>query len=34
MTQNEIDRQSIANAKNLFISRKIYEIEVGTTKGL
>lgn len=34
MTQNEIDRQSIAKAKELFASGKIYEIEVGTTAGL
>lgn len=34
MTQNEIDRLSIAQAKELFASGKIYEIEVGTTAGL
>lgn len=34
MTQNEIDRLSIEKAKELFVSGKIYEIEVGTTAGL
>lgn len=34
MTQNEIDRQSIAKAKELFASGKVYEIEIGTTAGL
>ena len=34
MTQNEIDRASIEKAKNLFISGKVYEIEIGTTAGL
>ena len=34
MNQHEIDRQSKEKAKELFSSGKIYEIEVGTTKGL
>lgn len=34
MTQYEIDRESIAKAKELFASGKVYEIEVGTTAGL
>ena len=34
MTQNEIDKLSIAKAKELFASGKVYEIEVGTTAGL
>ena len=34
MTQNEIDRESIAKAKELFASGKVYGIEVGTTAGL
>lgn len=34
MTRNEIDRLSIAKAKALFASGKIFEIEVGTTAGL
>lgn len=31
---NKIDEKSLKNAKNLFLSRKINNIEVGTTKGL
>ena len=34
MNQQEIDKQSIEKAKELFSSHKVYEIEVGTTKGL
>lgn len=34
MTQNEIDRASIEKAKELFISGKVYAIEVGTIVGL
>lgn len=34
MTQNEIDRLSIEKAKELFFSKKVYDIEVGTTSGL
>lgn len=34
MTQNEIDRISIEKAKELFASKKLYDIEVGTTAGL
>lgn len=34
MTQNEIDRLSIEKAKELFLSKKVYGIEVGTTSGL
>ena len=34
MNQQEIDKQSIEKAKELFSSSKVYEIEVGTTKGL
>lgn len=34
MTQNEIDKLSIAKAKEFFASGKVYEIEVGTTAGL
>lgn len=31
---NEIDRKSLEKAKELFSSKKIDEIEVGTVKGL
>ena len=34
MTQNEIGRLSIEKAKELFASKKVYKIEVGTTAGL
>lgn len=34
MNSNEIDRKSLEKAKDLFASRKVYDIEVGTTKGL
>lgn len=34
MTQQEIDRLSIAKAKEFFLSGKVYEIEVGSTSGL
>lgn len=34
MNQNELDKQSIRKAKNLFASGRVYDIEVGTTKGL
>ena len=34
MKSYEIDEQSIEKAKELFSSGKVYEIEVGTTKGL
>lgn len=34
MTQNEIDRLSIEKAKELFASKRVYDIEVGTTVGL
>lgn len=34
MKSYEIDKISIEKAKELFSSRKVYEIEVGTTKGL
>ena len=34
MRQHEIDRLSIAKAKELFTSGRITEIEVGTTRGL
>ena len=34
MRQHEIDRLSIAKAKELFTSGRIAEIEVGTTRGL
>lgn len=34
MNQNELDKQSIWKAKNLFASGRVYDIEVGTTKGL
>ena len=34
MNQQEIDKQSIEKAKDLFLSGKVYEFEVGTTKGL
>lgn len=34
MTQNEIDKLSIAKAKELVASSKIHEIEVGTVVGL
>lgn len=31
---NELDLQSLDNAKQLFLTSKIYDFEVGTTKGL
>ena len=34
MTQKEIDKLSIQKAKELFASGRVYDIEVGTTKGL
>lgn len=34
LSQNEIDRQSLEKAKDLFASGRINQIEVGTTKGL
>lgn len=34
MTANEIGRLSIEKAKELFASKKVYKIEVGTTAGL
>ena len=34
MTQNEIDCLSIEKAKELFATRMVYDIEVGTTTGL
>ncbi len=34
MTQHEIDEKSLENAKQLFESGKIDEIEIGTVKGL
>ena len=34
MKQYEIDKLSIEKAKEFFSSGKVYEIEVGTTKGL
>ena len=34
MTQNEIDRLSIAKAKNLFASGEVYNLEIGTTAWL
>lgn len=34
LTQNEIDRRSIAKAKELFVSGRIDQIEVGTIRGL
>ena len=34
MNQNKIDKLSIAKAKELFASKKVYDIEVGTTYGL
>ena len=34
MNQHEIDKQSLENAKQLFISGEIDRIEVGTVKGL
>jgi filamentation induced by cAMP protein fic len=34
MTQNVIDRLSIAKAKELFASVEVYHLEVGTTIGL
>lgn len=34
MTLNEIDRKSIEKAKELFASKNVYDIEVGTTAGL
>lgn len=34
MTQNEIDRLSIEKAKELFATKRVYDIEVGTTTGL
>lgn len=34
MTQNEIDKLSIEKAKELFASKKVYDIDVGTITGL
>ena len=34
MTQHEIDKLSLEKAKELFASGRVYDIEVGTTKGL
>ena len=34
MTQNELDAKSLVNAKQLFLSGAINDIEVGTVKGL
>ena len=34
MNRHEIDKKSIEKAKELFASGKVYDIEVGTTKGL
>lgn len=34
MNQNKIDKLSIEKAKELFASKKVYDIEVGTTYGL
>lgn len=34
LTRNEIVRQGLEKAKNLFASGRIYQIEVGTTRGL
>lgn len=34
MNQHEIDKLSIEKAKELFSTGRVYEIEVGTTKGL
>lgn len=34
MTRKEIDKLSIQKAKELFSSGRVYDIEVGTTKGL
>ena len=34
MTQHEIDRLSIAKAKELFASQRVYALEIGTTAGL
>ena len=34
MNQNEIDKLSIEKAKELFASKKVYDIEVGTTFGV
>ena len=34
MTQNEIDCLSIEKAKELFATKMVYDIEVGTTTGL
>ena len=34
MTQTEIDRLSIEKAKELFATKRVYDIEVGTTTGL
>ena len=34
LTRNEIDRQSLGKAKELFASGRINQIEVGTTRGL
>lgn len=34
MNLNEIDKLSIEKAKELFASKKVYDIEVGTTAGL
>lgn len=31
---NEIDQESLKNAKRLFSSNEVFEIEVGTVKGL
>ena len=34
MTRHDIDRQSLAKARELFRTGKVHEIEVGTVKGL
>lgn len=34
LSQNEIDRRSLEKAKDLFVSGRISQIEVGTIKGL
>lgn len=34
MNQSEIDKLSIEKAKTLFLSGKVYQLEVGTTAGL
>lgn len=34
MTQHEIDKKSIEKARTLFVSGKVYQIEVGTISGL